>query len=88
MLPLDEVKNAVIAITANWYSLAIQLDIDYTTRKVRIDIHAHCIRVTIMQRMSEYILTLYIVYTFVMYRSLSVTTHRQKLGSMPCCSTG
>ncbi len=45
LLPLDEVKNAVNAITANWYSLAIQLDIDYKTRKVRIDIHAlhiHC----------------------------------------------
>ncbi len=35
MLPLDKVKNAVIAITADWYSLAIQLDIDYATRKVR-----------------------------------------------------
>ncbi len=34
LLPLDKVKNAVIAITADWYSLAIQLDIDYKTRKV------------------------------------------------------
>ncbi len=34
VLPLDEVKNAVIATTADWYSLAIQLDIDFKTRKV------------------------------------------------------
>ncbi|XP_064388252.1 uncharacterized protein LOC135336416 isoform X2 [Halichondria panicea] len=34
LLPLDKVKKAVIAITADWYSLAIQLDIDYKARKV------------------------------------------------------
>ncbi len=36
LLPLDTVKNAVIAITADWYSLAIQLDIGYKTRKVEM----------------------------------------------------
>ncbi|XP_064398478.1 uncharacterized protein LOC135345065 isoform X3 [Halichondria panicea] len=34
LLQLDKVKNALIEICADWYSLAIQLDIDCKTRKV------------------------------------------------------
>ncbi len=34
LLPLDKVKGAVYAVCADWYSLAIQLDIDHSSRKV------------------------------------------------------
>ena len=35
LLQLDKVKNALMEICADWYSLAIQLDIDCKTRKVQ-----------------------------------------------------
>ena len=39
LLPLGKVTNTVIGVRADWYSLAIQLNIDYKTRTVR---HLNC----------------------------------------------
>ena len=40
-LPLAKVKEATEDICFDWYSLAIQLDVSYKTRKVGVNITSH-----------------------------------------------
>ncbi len=48
MLPLDQVVEAVSAVCADWYSLAIQLGIDNKSRMVRNLSQVAIIKITIV----------------------------------------